>query len=63
MGRAARRLVLDYVNSHLTAPEVEYIVDDCEARVFVSSKRLGEVAARDDARRHATRRDRSWSTV
>src|SRR5262245_19884187 len=34
------------INSHLTAPEVEYIVDDCEARILVSSKRLGEVAAR-----------------
>lgn len=33
------------VNSHLTAPEVEYIVGDCEARVFVSSKRLAEVVA------------------
>ena len=33
------------VNSHLTAPEVEYIVNDCEARVFLSSKRLGEVVA------------------
>jgi acyl-CoA synthetase (AMP-forming)/AMP-acid ligase II len=33
------------VNSHLTPPEVEYIVDDCEARVFVSSRRLGDVVA------------------
>ena len=33
------------INSHLTAPEVEYIVNDCEARVFLSSKRLGEVVA------------------
>jgi long-chain acyl-CoA synthetase len=33
------------INSHLTAPEVEYIVADCAARVFVSSKRLAEVVA------------------
>jgi len=32
------------INSHLTAPEVEYIVDDCEARLLVSSKRLAGVA-------------------
>ena len=44
------------INSHLTAPEVEYIVDDCEARVFLSSKRLGEVVAAIEARRHAARR-------
>jgi acyl-CoA synthetase (AMP-forming)/AMP-acid ligase II len=31
------------INSHLTAPEVEYIVDDCEARLLVSSKRLAGV--------------------
>ena len=24
------------INSHLTAPEVEYIVADCDARVFVT---------------------------
>ena len=34
------------INSHLTAPEVQYIVDDCEARVLVSSKRLAEVVGR-----------------
>ena len=33
------------INSHLTAPEVEYIVDDCEARLLVSSKRLAPVCA------------------
>src|SRR6516162_9092746 len=32
------------INSHLTAPEVEYIVDDCEARLLVSSKLLAGVA-------------------
>ena len=31
------------INSHLTAAEVEYIVDDCEARLLVSSKRLAPV--------------------
>jgi long-chain acyl-CoA synthetase len=33
------------INSHLTAPEVEYIVDDCGARILVSSRRLAPVAA------------------
>jgi acyl-CoA synthetase (AMP-forming)/AMP-acid ligase II len=33
------------INSHLTAAEVEYIVDDCEARLLVSSKRLAPVVA------------------
>ena len=33
------------INSHLTAAEVEYIVDDCGARVFLSSKRLAAVVA------------------
>jgi long-chain acyl-CoA synthetase len=33
------------INSHLTAAEVEYIVDDCEARLLVSSKRLAPVLA------------------
>jgi len=32
------------INSHLTAPEVEYIVNDCEARLLVSSARLAGVA-------------------
>ena len=43
--RSASGLYWTTVNSHLTAPEVEYIVNDCEARVFLSSKRLGEVVA------------------
>jgi acyl-CoA synthetase (AMP-forming)/AMP-acid ligase II len=34
------------INSHLTAAEVEYIVDDCQARLLVSSKRLAPVLAR-----------------
>ncbi|MDY7101501.1 MAG: AMP-binding protein [Actinomycetota bacterium] len=33
------------INSHLTAPEVAYIVRDCEATALVSSQALAEVAA------------------
>jgi acyl-CoA synthetase (AMP-forming)/AMP-acid ligase II len=33
------------INSHLTAPEVEYIVDDCAARMLVSSRKLAGVLA------------------
>ncbi len=33
------------INSHLTAPEVEYIVDDCAARILVSSRQLAGVLA------------------
>lgn len=33
------------VNSHLTPAEVEYIVDDCDARLIVSSRKLAAVAA------------------
>jgi long-chain acyl-CoA synthetase len=32
------------ISSRLTAPEVEYIVDDCEARVFVTSEAKREIA-------------------
>ncbi len=44
---AAQRAGLAWtpVNSHLTAPEVEYIVGDCGARLIVSSRRLAGVAA------------------
>src|SRR5207249_7957363 len=38
-------LYLTPVNSHLTVPEVEYIVGDCGASVFVTSAALKEVAA------------------
>jgi long-chain acyl-CoA synthetase len=31
------------INSHLTAAEVEYIVDDCQARILVSSRKLAGV--------------------
>jgi long-chain acyl-CoA synthetase len=34
------------INSHLTAPEVEYVADDCGARLLVSSRRLAEVVGR-----------------
>jgi acyl-CoA synthetase (AMP-forming)/AMP-acid ligase II len=32
------------ISSRLTAPEVEYIVDDCEAKVFVTSNAKREIA-------------------
>jgi long-chain acyl-CoA synthetase len=38
-------LYLTTVNRYLTAPEASYIVDDCGARVLVSSRALHEVAA------------------
>lgn len=44
---AAQRSGLYYtaISSKLTAPEVEYIVNDCGARVFISSHALAAVAA------------------
>lgn len=36
------------VNSYLSAPEVAYIIDDCEATVVVSSRAKSEVAAAVD---------------
>ncbi|MCH2173779.1 acyl-CoA synthetase [Myxococcota bacterium] len=43
---AALRSGLYYtpINSHLTASEVEYIAQDCDARVFVTSTALSDVA-------------------
>ena len=32
------------INSYLTAPEVAYIVDDCQAKVFFSSMAKREIA-------------------
>src|SRR3954453_8865657 len=37
-------LYVTCVNSHLTAPEVAYIVKDCEAKAFISSAALAGVA-------------------
>ncbi|HEY7107484.1 MAG TPA: AMP-binding protein [Acidimicrobiia bacterium] len=44
---AAQRAGLHWtcVNSHLTAPEVEYIVDDCDAKLLISSRTLANVCA------------------
>ncbi|WP_405085504.1 AMP-binding protein [Microbispora sp. NBC_01389] len=44
---AAHRSGLYYtaINSHLQADELSYIVGNCEARVFISSARLAEVAS------------------
>jgi acyl-CoA synthetase (AMP-forming)/AMP-acid ligase II len=36
------------INSFLTAPEVAYIIDDCDARLVFSSRAKGEVAAAID---------------
>ena len=43
---AAERAGLLYtcINSYLTAEEVAYIVDDCEARVFITSRHRADVA-------------------
>ena len=38
-------LYLTSVNRYLTAPEASYIVDDCDARVLVSSRAVHDVAA------------------
>jgi len=38
-------LYLTPISSRLTAPEVEYIINDCEAKVFVTSEALTDVAA------------------
>src|SRR5437763_11928760 len=38
-------LYITCVNSHLTAPEVAYIVQDCEARAFIASAALSRIAA------------------
>jgi acyl-CoA synthetase (AMP-forming)/AMP-acid ligase II len=44
---AAQRSGLYYsaISSRLTASEAEYIIDDCGAKVFITSKAKGEVAA------------------
>src|SRR5215218_2628600 len=44
---AAQRSGLYYtaINTHLTAEEVAYIVGDCDAKAFVTSVGMGEVAA------------------
>lgn len=41
-------LYVTAINSFLTAPEVAYIVDDCDARVVISSRARAEVAAAID---------------
>jgi long-chain acyl-CoA synthetase len=33
------------INNHLAAPEIAYIVNDCEAKAFVASARFGDVVA------------------
>ncbi len=47
---AVRRsgMYLTPVNTHLTADEVAYIVDDCAARVLIASDSLSEIARRLD---------------
>jgi long-chain acyl-CoA synthetase len=37
-------LYLTPINHHLAAPEIAYIVEDCEAKVFVSHERFADVA-------------------
>ena len=38
-------LYITAINSHLTSEETAYIVDDCEAQVFITSRALSEPAA------------------
>ncbi|MDP1806544.1 MAG: AMP-binding protein, partial [Acidimicrobiales bacterium] len=38
-------LYLTCINYHLTAPEIAYILGDCEAAVFLASARFGEACA------------------
>ena len=49
---AVRRsgMYLTPLNTHLTADEVAYIVDDCKARVIIASAALIDVARRLDVR-------------
>jgi len=44
---AAQRAGIYYtpISSRLTAPEVEYIVDDCDAKVLITSREKAELAA------------------
>ena len=49
-------LYLTTVNRYLTAPEAEYIVDDCGAQVLVSSRALHEAAAEIPANAPGCRR-------
>jgi len=55
---AAQRSGLYYtaISSRLTAPEVEYIVNDCGAKVFVTSHAKADVAAELAAKLPAVRR-------
>ena len=48
---AAHRVGLYFtpVNWHLQVDEVEYIVDNCDAKVLVAHQRFGEVAAKATA--------------
>ena len=43
---AAQRSGIYYtaINSHLTAPEAAYIIDDCDASIVVSTQALADVA-------------------
>ena len=41
-------IYLTAINSFLTAPEVAYIIDDCDARLVISSRAKGAVASAID---------------
>ncbi|MBN1613329.1 MAG: AMP-binding protein, partial [Deltaproteobacteria bacterium] len=38
-------LIYTAISTHLTSPEIEYIVNDCEAKVFITSSYKADVAA------------------
>lgn len=54
-------LYVTAINSYLTAPEVAYIVDDCEARIVVSS--LAKAAVVDDIDTSTSPRVERWLMV
>ncbi len=44
MATAQIGLYLTPINYHLTGPEIAYIVEDCEAKVFIAAERFAETA-------------------
>ena len=39
-----RGLLYTSISTHLTAAEVEYIVNDCEAKIIITSAQMKEIA-------------------
>jgi len=49
VGHRAERMYLTPINWHLAAEEVEYILENSEARVLVTGEATADVAARASA--------------